>query len=281
MKTKLFAVSAFFALLGAEVPQWFSKPALDSNHFYGFGVGSSIDVAKKNSMVDLASSLQSSVKVVFEREIKRNDVEISSNASQKFSIDTTMTDLMSIEAKNAECIDQKCYVVVEIAKPTLLKQLKQKIEVSKQALDNLKSPFDYQHKKDVLYPKILMDYALYTSLGGVGVDIPKSAGEKPSFDVRFNYDGSFSSGFKSIFEKTIEDALTRFGSISANSQYKIDIEVYKEGESVAIEFSASDGGEIVHNSSVFDTKKTSISNSFFAKRLGVQVYKKMQKWGTK
>lgn len=279
MKSLLFLLCASSALLGVDVPKWFSKPILEVGYFYGFGTDSSIESAKQKAMVDLSSSLQSNVQSNFQRETKRSDTTITSNASQTFNIHTASMDLMNVKTKYAECIEKNCYVVVEVSKNDLLNQIKHKIESAKADLDTLQSPFDYPYKKEKLYPQMLMDYRLYTALGGMELGIPHNAGEEPSFDVRFKYDDSFSNGFKGILEKTIEDALTRYGSITSSSDWKIDIEVFKENEGVCLEVSASYKGNVLHNASVFDTKKPSISNSFFAKRLGVQVYKKIKKWG--
>lgn len=279
---RLVAIGAVCAtLLGAQAPKWFLNPSLDSSCLNGFGVGENIGIAKQNAIVDLANSLQSSVKTTFERELKRNDLDLTSSASQKISIDTKMVDLMNVEAVNTECNDKECYVQVEIKKINLLRQLEQKIKSTTEEISELNSPFNYQYKKDVLYPKILMDYALYVSLGGLDLNIPKGIGEKPSFNLDFEYEGELSKSFKSVLEKTIQDNITQFGTISPDSEWKIAVGVFQENSTVTLDISTSYKGEIVHNASVYDTKKPSMSATFFAKRLAVQAYKKMQKWGKK
>lgn len=279
MRKVLFTMSVGFALLGAEAPDWFVKPKLDANSLYGFGMGSSIRVAKESAMADLASSLQSSVKVFFQREMSRDDSNITSSASQRLSIDSKTVDFANIEPKKLECLQDQCYALIEVSKNQLLTQLKQRIEKNSKALNELNSPFDYPYKKNVLYPKISEDYTLYSALGGLGLSIPKGVGEKPTFDVKFEYDANFPNAFKSILEKTIQDALTKYGKISKSSPYKITIGVFQEDQSVSLDISITYKDEVIHNASVYDTKKPSMSSSFFAKRLGVQAYKKMQKWG--
>lgn len=279
MKYKFFAVTALFSLLGAETPDWFSNPTLDTNFVYGFGIGSNVKLAKENAIIDLASSLSSSVNAVLQREIKRNDTNITSLASQKFSINTKGVEFANIETKKLECIQDQCYAWIEISKVKFLNQLKQKIEQSMQEMNELNSPFDYSYKKNVLFPNLIKDYTLYSALGGMSLSIPKNAGEKPLFSLVFEYEGEFSNAFKSILEKTIQDDITKFGKISSASDWKIVVSVCQESQTVTLDISASHNGEIIHNTSVYDTKKSGVSNSFFAKRLGVQAYKKMQKWG--
>lgn len=278
MKKTLLSIGAIFALLGAEAPKWFSNPSLDSSYLYGFGVGKDIKNAKENALLDLASSLQSSVKVVFEREIQRNDTDISSKASQKSSISTQVSDLTNVEATKAECQDNQCYVKVEIKKSDLVAQLKQKIQSLATEISHLNSPFDYLYKKNKLYPKMLSEYALYSALGGFGFELPK-LGEKPSFQLVFKYDGDFSKGFKGIFEKTIADSLTQFGTLSADAKWSIEVNAFREDKSVTLELDVKHNDEVIHNASVYDTQAPSVSSSFFAKRLGVQANKKMRKWG--
>lgn len=276
---KILILGAFLTLLGAEAPQWFLKPSLQSSHLYGFGVGSNIGVAKQNAIIDLANSLQSSVKTTFEKETRRTDDDIVSSASQKMSVDTKMMDLMNVEATKTECVENQCYVQVEIKKIDLLRQLEKKIEKVAKEIVELNSPFNYQYKKTVLYPQMLADYALYTSLGGLDLNIPKGIGEKPSFSLSFEYEGEFSKAFKSILQKTIQDSLTKFGKLTSSSPWKITVGVFQEDKTVTLDISTSYNDEVIHNTSVYDTKKPNVSNSFFAKRLGVQAYKKMQKWG--
>lgn len=279
MKQIIFAISASCALLGAESPDWFSKPRLDPSFLYGFGVGSNIKTAKESAMADLASSLQSSVKVFFQRETVRDDKNITSSASQKLNIDSKTIDFVNIEPKKIECLQDQCYALVEVSKAQLLNQLRERIEKNIKTFKELNSPFDYSYKKSVLYPKIQEDYTLYTALGGINLSVPKGIGEKPTFDLSFEYNGDFSSGFKSILEKTIQDSLTKYGKLSKESEWKITVGVFQEDKTVALDISTTYNGEVIHNTSVYDTKKPSVSNSFFAKRLGVQAYKKMQKWG--
>lgn len=279
MRQIIFAISVFFALLRAETPDWFSNPKLDSNSLYGFGVGSNIKLAKESAMVDLANSLQSNVKVFFQRENLRDDKTITSSASQTININTKAIDFVNIEPKKLECIQNQCYALIEVDKSKFLKQLRERIEQNNETFNELNSPFDYSYKKDVLYPKIQEDCALYSALGGMDLFVPKGIGEKPTFALKFEYNGDFSSAFKSILEKTIQDDLTKYGKLSASSEWKITVGVFQEDKTVTLDISTTHNDEVIHNASVYDTKKPNMSNSFFAKRLGVQAYKKMQKWG--
>lgn len=279
MKQGFFAIGVFFVLLGAESPEWFCKPSLDANSVYGFGTGSTAKNAKENAMIDLASSLHSSVNAVLQREIKRDDSTLTSSASQKFSINTKEIEFADIQTKNLECIQNQCYAMVEIPKIKLLKQLKQKIAQIMQEMSGLKSPFDYAYKKDVLFPRLTKDYMLYSALGGEGLSIPQSVGEKPIFSLVFEYENDFSKTFKSVLEKTIQDGISKYGNFSPSSDWKLIIRATQENQAVILDVSVKYKEEMIHNASVYDTKKPNISISFFAKRLGVQTYKKIGKWG--
>lgn len=116
MRKVIFAMSASFALLGEEAPDWFAKPKLDTISLYGFGMGSSIRVAKESAMVDLANSLQSSVKVFFQREMSRDDSNIASSASQRLSIDSKTVDFANIEPKKLGYLQDQCYALIEVSK---------------------------------------------------------------------------------------------------------------------------------------------------------------------
>ena len=277
MKKHCFYASLVFALLGAETPKWFSNPSLNSQSLYGFGIGEDIKEAKDNALLDLATSIRSSVNVVLEREIQRNDANLTSKASQKSRVSSEVLDLMNVEPTKVECQEDQCYVQVEISKADLIDQLKRRIEQRSKEIASNNSPFEYQYREKLL-SKIHKDYVLYLSLGGNVMQIPQ-AEDKPIFDLVFVYNGDLSKSFKSILEKTIQDYLTKFGKLSSKSDWKIIVEVFKEGNDFTLDISTKYGDEVLHNASVSDRQKPSVSSSFFAKRLGVQTYKKMQKWG--
>ncbi|RDU71206.1 LPP20 family lipoprotein [Helicobacter brantae] len=275
---KIAVLSVFLALLGAEAPQWFLNPSVDSGKIYGLGKDSSIASAKKKAINDLVNSLQVSVKSTFDQTKIKQDKKINSLTSQTINLQSQIDDLTNIEPTKAQCDgENQCYVQVEISKADLINQLKRRIEQKKQELLSNTSPFEYQYRKG-LFSKIQRDYVLYLSLGGSPMPIPEVE-EKPTFDLVFEYDGDFSKSFKSVLEKTIQDYLTKFGKLSSSSQWKIVVEVLQEDKSVTLDISTKYGGEVLHNASVSDTQNPSVSKSFFAKRLGVQAYKKMQKWG--
>lgn len=269
---------AFLAFLGAQPPQWFLNPSLDSTKLYGFGTGETPAKAKQSAMIDLANSLQSSIETSFEKQTQRLESDLASSALQKINIRTKITDLFNIEATKAQCEEKQCYAQIEIPRSKLLEQLEQRIKESIKEFAKLHSPFSYPYKKDILYPKILQDYALYSALGGLKLEIP-NIGEKPAFDLRFQYDGEFSKSFKNALEKAIQDRIIEFGKISSNSDWKILVSISKADQSALLNLSASHNDEIIHNASVSDSKKTTTSTEFFAKRLAVQIYKKIQKWG--
>lgn len=271
-------IFAFLALLGAQPPQWFLNPSLDSTKLYGFGTGETPAKAKQNAIIDLASSLQSSIETSFEKRAQRLESNLTSSTLQKISIHTKITDLFNIEATKAQCEEKQCYTQIEIPRSKLLEHLEQRIKTSIKELTKPHSPFSYPYKKDILYPKILQDYALYSALGGFKLEIPDSIGEKPAFELRFQYDGEFSKSFKNVLEKAIQDRIIEFGKISTNSDWKILISISKADQSTLLNISASHNDEIIYNASVSDSKKTMTSTEFFAKRLAVQIYKKIQKW---
>lgn len=268
----------FFALLGAEAPEWFLNPKVDSSKVYGLGKDSSIALAKKKAINDLVNSLQVSVKSTFDQTKIKQDKQISSLASQTINLESQIDDLTNIEPTKAQCDgENQCYVQVEVSKSDLINQLYRKIEQRKKEIVRKNSPFEYQDRKE-LVSKIEKDYTLYLSLGGNTMSIP-NIGEKPTFDLIFNYNGDFPKSSKSIFEKTIQDYLTKFGKLSSSSPWKVIVEVFVEGKNVTLDISTQYEGEVIHNASVSDAQKPNVAPTFFAKRLGVQAYKKMQKWG--
>lgn len=261
-----------------QPPQWFLKPSFDSNKLYGFGVGVSIKDAKQNASIDLASSLQSSIEARFEKHTQRKEEEFLSSASQQFSVQTNTLDLLNLETTKAECNPDKCYIQIEIEKAELLKQLAHQIKESIKKITESTSPFDYPYKKNVIYPKMIRNYTLFNALGGSNLEIPDNIGEKPTFILSFTYDGDFKKSFRNILEKTIQNRITQFGKITPDSKWKILINISKENQSILLTIHATHDDEIVHSASVSDTEKSTTSPSFFAERLGIQAYKKIQKW---
>lgn len=278
MKKYVF-LGACFVFLSASAPSWFLNPQSNPSVFFGLGSGADIRSAKQNAMADLTSSISSNIQTTFEKNTTRIDKTMASTTSKNIYIDAKMMNLANINVKHSECNDGKCYVQVEIQKSDLLIQLEQKIRLLKQEIQELSSPFSYSYKKSKLYPKLAENYILYSALGGNSEEMPKGIGEKPTFDLSFEYDGNFSNGFKGILEKTIQDSLTKYGKLSKASEWKVNVRVFQEDQSVSLDISTTYKDEVIHNASVYDTKKPSMSSSFFAKRLGVQAYKKMQKWG--
>lgn len=266
--------SAFF--LGAEAPNWFSNPQKDSTVFYGLGIGENLNNAKKSAIGDLANSIQVSIASTFDKTTTRENDQISSTVSQITNLQSQIDDLTNLDVTQSQCDNKgRCYVRVEIKKSFLIKQLEQRVQQKIKDFMQITSPFAYQEKKEV-YEKIQKDYLLYISLGGKEMQIPSL--ERPVFSLDFRYDGDFSAGFKSILEQTIQDFLTKMGSVSNNAQWKITINVLKEEKNVVLDISSGYNGEVFHNASVYDTQKPNISTSFFAKRLGAQACKKMKKW---
>lgn len=275
---KLLVFCCVSLFWGGEIPEWFLNPPLSSTKVIGLGQGSDISSAKKKAIDDLANSLQVSVKSQFNQTESRENDSFSSTASQTINLQSQVDDLMNIEPTKAQCVEEKqCYVLVEIAKTNLANQLKRKILQQTKEVMASSSPFEYPYRKDLI-SKIQKTHSLYLSLGGSAMQIP-ALENKPSFDVVFVYSGDFPKSSKSILEKTIQDYLTKIGKISSDSKWKIVVSVFGEGKSVTLEVSVQHKGEVIHNTSVYDTQKPNVSNSFFAKRLGVQVNKKMQKWG--
>lgn len=260
-------------------PHWFANPKPNPNGFYGLGSGESIAIAKRNATADLSSSIHLSIQSTFSSESKRVNQTLSSSATQKINIHTKELTLSNLVVSQAECEEGVCYARVEISRADLLTQLRGKIILALEEFNSLQSPFDYVYKKNVLFPSIMQDYSLFASLGGVGIAIPKSVGDTPVFNLVFRYDGVFSKSFKNILEKTIKDNLVKYSKISTRSDWKIIVKIIKEGKGVAIGVSANHLGEEIYSASVFDVQKPNISNSFFAKRLGIQTYKKINKWG--
>lgn len=278
MKRQFILLILSVLFLGAEAPRWFLEPKVDFSKVYGLGMASSISLAKKQAISDLANSLQVSVKSAFDQTKIKQNKQISSLGSQTFSLQSEIDNLMNIEPTKAQCTEErKCYVLVEISKIDLANQIKIKIEQKKREFLANKSPFEYSYRKELI-AKMQQDYALYLSLGGEEMQIPLQE-DKPAFDLVFNYDGDFPKSSKSIFEKTIQDYLTKFGKLSSSSPWKIIVEVFVEGKNVTLDISTQYEGEVIHNASVSDTQKPNVAPTFFAKRLGVQAYKKMQKWG--
>lgn len=276
---KLIYFAVVLNLFCVDVPEWFEKPQPNLNGFYGLGSGENIPEAKRNAIADLGSVISSNVQSSFSSQTQRAEDALHSSASQNININSDDLKLSNLTIAKSECEDEICYVRVEISKNDLLSQLKGNITLELRELEELSSPFDYAYKRDVLFPRLVRDHSLYSSLGGIDLQIPKSIGSKPTFDLVFEYDGDFSKAFKNILEKTIKDNITKYGKISSKSDWKIIVGVYKEDKSVSIDVTAKHNGEEIHNTSIHDTQKSNISNSFFAKRLGVQTYKKINKWG--
>lgn len=276
---KLIYLAIVANLFALDVPRWFEKPEENPSGFYGLGTGRDIRSAKRNAIADLGSSIYLSVKSSFSTQTKRVDNELNSSATQNIDINTKELSLSNIAISKSECEDGVCYVRVDISKSDLVSQLRGRIVLALDEFKSLSSPFDFAYKKSVLFPQIVQDFSLFSSLGGIGIEIPKSVGIQPSFDLVFEYDGNFSNSFKSILENTIKNNITKYGKISKKSEWKILISVFQEDKNVSLEIIASHQGEEVYNASVNDYKKPNMSTSFFAKRLGVQTYKKINKWG--
>ena len=275
-KTILFGIC--IACLGAKVPEWFLKPAPLEGGFYGIGSGKDNKSAKQDAIADLVGTIQLNIQTSFNTQTKRVGDTLSSSATQDIKLNTQMFKLINIKVAQSECDDGVCYTRVEIKKDDLLTQLRGEILLGLEKMKDLASPFDYRYKKDILYPEILSKFSLYSALGGKELVIPKNAGDQPTLAVIFKYDGNFKKTFKSILEKTIKDDISKYAKISANSEWKIIISVYKEEKTVTLDISAKNKNEEIHNASVCDTQKPNISDSFFTKRLGVQAYKKIKQW---
>lgn len=280
MSSKRGIVFAFLVLLDAKPPQWFIKPSLDPARIYGFGVGKNPAEARQNAMIDFANSLQLNIKTSFEKQTRRSNSDLTSSALQTIQIHTKTIDLFHIKATKMTCDQDQCYAQIEILRSKLLEQLELKIKETTQEIDKLSSPFAFPYKRDIIYPKILQDYALYSALGGLNLKSPSFIEEKPTFDLRFQYNGDFSESFKKILEKTIQDRITWFGKISPHSDWKILMSISGGDQSVVLNVSAFYNDEIIYATSISDVKNDSATPAFFAKRLGTQVYKKIQKWGT-
>lgn len=275
-KTILFGIC--IACLGAKVPEWFLKPTPLESGFYGIGSGKDNKSAKQDAIADLVGTIQLNIQTSFNTQTKRVGDTLSSSATQDIKLNTQMFKLINIKVAQSECDDGVCYTRVEIKKDDLLTQLRGEILLGLEKMKDLASPFDYRYKKDILYPEILSKFSLYSALGGKESVIPKNAGDQPTLAVIFEYDGNFKKTFKSILEKTIKDDISKYAKISANSEWKIIIGVYKEEKTVTLDISAKNKNEEIHNASVCDTQKPNISDSFFTKRLGVQAYKKIKQW---
>lgn len=269
---------AFLTLLGAEPPQWFANPSLDLTRIYGFGAGKNPAQARQNAMIDFANSLQLNIETSFEKQTKRSETDLTSSALQKVQIHTKLMNLFDIKVTKAECDQNQCYARIEILRSKLLEQLELKIKEAIQEIDRLSSPFAYPHKRDIIYPKILQDYALYSALGGLNLQAPNLIEEKPAFDLRFQYDGDFSKSFKEILEKAIQDRITWFGKISPHSDWEIFVHTSGTDHSVVLNISAIYNNEVIYTTSISDNKNDSATAVFFAKRLSTQIYKKIQKW---
>lgn len=269
----IFALST---LLGAQAPEWFSYPSLDHTKLYGLGTGKTPQEAKQNAIIDLASSLQSSIQTDLKKQTKRVDSQFSSSSSQNINIQTKMINLFNINEAQAECDQKQCYAQIEIQRSKFIEQLAEKLQENiKQINDD--SPFTYLYKKEILYPNTQNHYALYRALGGSKIEMPKVP-QKPTLDLSFQYNKDFPSSFKEILEKSIQSYITKFAKISSESNWKISIDVLNEAPSVILNISAKHKDETIHTASISDIKKDAMSAEFFAKRLSAQMYKTIQKW---
>ncbi|ANV97591.1 hypothetical protein BBW65_01665 [Helicobacter enhydrae] len=274
MKKAIVVVWTLCAVVYAA-PSWFEKPVVREGSLYGLGVGSTPSQAKQNAIVDLSSSLSSSVKTKLEQQTQRKDSKITSLAFQDMSVDTKLQNLSYIQITHSECIETLCYVQVEIHKEDMLRQLDTKLKQQQQVFEGVRNPFAYGYKRDVLYPQILENQMLYEVLSGLKYPLSIHLEKQPSLSLEFVYDSNFQK-IGRVFQNALKQEMLKIVRIAPNGEYQIKISVSGDVDFADVSVIVMQGEETLEALEVTDTRKSQVSQEFFAKRLAIQVIKKLK-----
>lgn len=264
-----------------SAPLWFENPSLDSKKLYGFGVGQTPSQAKQEAIIDLSRSLKISVESLTTHQTQRHNARVTSETSYNTQIDSRLCRVQNLHFSHLSCMDELCYARVEITKQHLSKQIKIRLDEEVEVLNQMQNPFLYLYKKEILYPQILEDKNLYEILSGDSYSKIIDLGQEPQFELIFDYRDTMPQNLKDTLESTLREKVIRFGRIVPSAEFLMKFHIYLEEELIGIDLLVMHQDEVLESANVYEIQKPQMNSSFFLKRLGVQVYKKIQSFGEK
>lgn len=294
----ILAIGAVFWLAGCggdspKQPAWFGKNAQSEAFMIGFGSAKTLDSAKARALSDISNQLSVQVSSQFKSHTQRQDSTITHSASNEVKLDTAGIELSDVSYVKDEFKDNQYYVQAQIPKTSLIKQFQNSYNKEYGALNfNRMSQCNSISIKD----KTRLEYALGKLnlygmlLHSLGVNTRelsqlenKLSANSPLPTARLQIQGAEAD----IVSAELAQELGEFYNFDSEAENVINVKL----KMVLINGNTIKADAIM---TIYDCRKnavftTSVSNthqgnniddslSFTAKRIGVQLYKKLQEW---
>ena len=276
-------------------PAWYGKDAHSDTFLIGFGSASTLENAKARALSDISSQLSVQVSSQFKSHAQRQDSSISYKSSNDIKLDVAAIELSVVGYTKDEFRDNLFYVKAQIPKSSLVKQFQKTFNTEYNLLNfsRMSQCNTISIKDKVRLEHTLNKLNLYGMLlQSIGSQEPKSitqlekmlAVNSPLPTARLNIQSNVSA---EVIESELAKELGEFYSFDAQAQNLIQVKV---------NLSLVGRGTIKADAimTIYDCRKnavftTSVSNThegknigdslnFTAKRIGVQLYKKLQEW---
>lgn len=274
-------------------PAWFGKNAQNDAYMIGFGSAKTLDSAKARALSDISNQLSVQVSSQFKSHTQKQDSNITHTASDEIQLDTAGIELSDVSYVKDEFKDNQYYVQAQIPKTSLIKQFQNSYNKEYGALNfNRMSQCNSISIKD----KTRLEYALGKLnlygmlLHSLGVNTRelsqlenKLSANSPLPTARLQIQGAEAD----IVSAELAQELGEFYNFDSEAENVINVKL----KMVLINGNTIKADAIM---TIYDCRKnavftTSVSNthqgnniddslSFTAKRIGVQLYKKLQEW---
>ncbi|MCX2716659.1 LPP20 family lipoprotein [Helicobacter sp. MIT 21-1697] len=295
----VLAIGTIFLLGGCggnspKPPSWYGKDAHNDTHLIGFGNATSLDSAKARALNDISSQLSVQVSSQFKSHTQRQDSSLTHKTSNEIKLDVAAIELSDVSYVKDEFKDNQFFIKAQIPKSSLVRQFQSSFNTEYNTLNfNRMSQCSSISIKD----KMRLEYALnklnlYTlllhSLGSNAKDMRQLekllSMNSPLPTARLNIQ---SNARAEVIESELAKELGEFYSFDSQAHNLINVKL-----KLALIGGATIKADAImtiydcRNNPVFTTsvsnthKGNSIDDSlsFTAKRIGVQLYKKIQEW---
>lgn len=294
----ILAIGAVFWLAGCggdspKQPAWFGKNAQSEAFMIGFGSAKTLDSAKARALSDISNQLSVQVSSQFKSHTQRQDSTITHSASNEVKLDTAGIELSDVSYVKDEFKDNQYYVQAQIPKTSLIKQFQNSYNKEYGALNFNRmsqcSSISIKDKTRLAYAldKLSLYGMLLHSLGVNTRDLSqlenKLSANSPLPTARLQIQGAEAD----IVSAELAQELGEFYNFDSEAENVINVKL----KMVLINGNTIKADAIM---TIYDCRKnavftTSVSNthqgnniddslSFTAKRIGVQLYKKLQEW---
>lgn len=274
-------------------PTWFGKDAQSDVYMIGFGSAKTLDSAKARALSDISNQLSVQVSSQFKSHTQRQDSNITHNVSNEIKLDTTEIELYDASYVKDEFKDNQYFVKAQIPKTSLIKQFQSSFN---KEYGNLNFNRMSQCNSISIKDKTRLAYALdRLSLYGMLLhSLGVNTRDLSALEDTLSKNSPLPTA-KLQIQGVTEDIVVAELKRELGEFYNFDSQA-ENVINVKIKTNLINGNAIKADAimTIYDCRRnavftTSVSNThqdnnfddslnFTAKRIGVQLYKKLQEW---